>query len=32
MIPEAYERAGRIVGIAVTLGFATAFAIHWIDT
>ncbi|MGI9052410.1 MAG: hypothetical protein ACR2HQ_07155 [Ilumatobacteraceae bacterium] len=32
MIPEAYERAGQIVGIALTLGFATAFTIHWIDT
>jgi len=32
MIPEAYERAGRVVRLAVTAGFATAFGIHWLDT
>lgn len=27
MMPEAYERGGRLVGLATTLGFALAFAI-----
>lgn len=27
MIPEAYEKAGRVVGLATTFGFATALAI-----
>jgi ZIP family zinc transporter len=29
MMPEAYEHAGRSVGLATTLGFFTAFLIHW---
>jgi ZIP family zinc transporter len=28
MMPEAYEDAGRLVGIAATLGFCVAFTIH----
>ena len=28
MMPEAYEHGGNRVGIATTLGFATAYAIH----
>jgi ZIP family zinc transporter len=28
MMPEAYEHAGRKVGLATTIGFAVAFAIH----
>jgi ZIP family zinc transporter len=28
MMPEAYEHGGKRVGIATTLGFATAYAIH----
>jgi ZIP family zinc transporter len=31
MIPEAYENAGRIVGLTTTLGFAVAFAINWLE-
>ncbi len=30
MIPEAYESAGRAVGLATTLGFATALGIDWL--
>ena len=30
MMPEAYEHAGRLVGLATTLGFAVAFAINWL--
>lgn len=29
MIPEAYELSGRVVGLAVTFGFAVAFGITW---
>ena len=32
MIPEAYELAGRPVGLLVTFGFAVAYFIHWLDT
>lgn len=28
MMPEAYEHGGRLVGVATTLGFAVAYAIH----
>jgi ZIP family zinc transporter len=28
MMPEAYENGGKLVGIATTLGFATAYLIH----
>ena len=31
MMPEAYEHAGRPVGLATTLGFAVAFAINWLS-
>jgi ZIP family zinc transporter len=31
MMPEAYERGGRLVGVATTLGFAVAFVIHTLD-
>jgi ZIP family zinc transporter len=31
MMPEAYEHAGKLVGIATTLGFAVAFTIHTLD-
>jgi zinc transporter, ZIP family len=31
MMPEAYEHGGKLVGIATTLGFATAFTIHTLD-
>jgi ZIP family zinc transporter len=31
MMPEAYERGGRLVGVATTLGFAVAFGIHTLD-
>ena len=31
MTPEAYEHAGRSVGIVTVLGFAVAFAINWIE-
>jgi ZIP family zinc transporter len=31
MMPEAFEHGGRWVGIATTLGFAVAFAIHALD-
>ncbi len=30
MIPEAYEIAGRPVGLVVTLGFAVAYGIDWL--
>ncbi len=29
MMPEAYEHAGRTVGLATVFGFFVAFAIHW---
>ncbi|WP_244928473.1 hypothetical protein [Nocardioides sp. W7] len=28
MMPEAYERGGKLVGVVATLGFSVAFAIH----
>ncbi len=31
MMPEAYEHAGRTVGLATTLGFAVAFGINWVS-
>ena len=31
MMPEAFEHGGKLVGIMVTLGFATAFSIHLLD-
>ncbi len=31
MMPEAYERGGRAVGLATTLGFAVAFGINWLS-
>ncbi|WP_028045546.1 ZIP family metal transporter [Cellulomonas sp. URHE0023] len=31
MMPEAYEEGGRWVGVATTLGFAVAYAIHLVD-
>ena len=30
MSPEAYEHAGRSVGIVTVMGFATAFAVNWV--
>ncbi len=29
MMPEAFEHAGRLVGLATTFGFALAFGINW---
>jgi ZIP family zinc transporter len=31
MMPEAYEHGGKLVGVATTLGFVVAFAIHQLD-
>ena len=31
MMPEAFEKAGREVGLVTTLGFALAFAISVLD-
>jgi ZIP family zinc transporter len=31
MMPEAFEHGGKLVGIMVTLGFATAFTIDLLD-
>jgi ZIP family zinc transporter len=31
MMPEAYEHAGRIVGIVTTFGFAVALVINWLE-
>ena len=31
MMPEAFEHGGKLVGIATTLGFAVAFAIHTLE-
>lgn len=31
MMPEAYEHAGRVVGLVTTLGFAVAFALNWLE-
>ena len=30
-MPDAYEHGGKLVGIATTVGFAVAFAIHTLD-
>jgi ZIP family zinc transporter len=30
MMPEAYEHAGRAVGLMTTLGFAVAYTINWL--
>jgi ZIP family zinc transporter len=30
MMPEAYEHAGRLVGLATTSGFALAYGINWL--
>jgi ZIP family zinc transporter len=30
MMPEAYETAGRVVGLVVTAGFAVAYGISWV--
>ena len=30
MMPEAYETAGRVVGLVVTLGFAVSYGITWV--
>jgi zinc transporter, ZIP family len=31
MMPEAYQHGGKLVGVATTLGFVTAFAVHRLD-
>jgi zinc transporter, ZIP family len=31
MMPEAYQHAGKWVGVLTTLGFAVAFTIHVLD-
>jgi len=31
MMPEAFERRGKFVGVMTALGFATAFTIHLLD-
>jgi ZIP family zinc transporter len=31
MFPEAYQHAGKLVGVVTTLGFAVAFTIHLLD-
>jgi ZIP family zinc transporter len=31
MMPEAYEHAGRAVGLMTVLGFAVAFTINWLE-
>jgi zinc transporter, ZIP family len=31
MMPEAYEHGGKLAGVVTTLGFATAFVIHYLD-
>jgi len=31
MMPEAYEEAGKLVGVITTLGFAFAFALHMLE-
>src|SRR5207342_623394 len=31
MMPEAYERGGKLVGVVTTLGFAVAYVIHTLD-
>ena len=31
MMPEAYEHAGRAVGLVTVLGFAVAFGIDWLE-
>ena len=31
MMPEAFEHAGRPVGLLTVLGFAVAFGINWLE-
>jgi zinc transporter, ZIP family len=31
LMPEAFQHGGKLVGIATTLGFAVAFAIHTLE-
>jgi zinc transporter, ZIP family len=31
MMPEAYEHAGRVVGLVTVFGFAVAFALNWLE-
>ena len=31
MMPEAFEHAGRAVGLVTVLGFAVAFGINWLE-
>ncbi|RPI20634.1 MAG: ZIP family zinc transporter [Actinobacteria bacterium] len=31
MMPEAYEHAGRVVGIVTTFGFALALVVNWLE-
>ena len=31
MFPEAYQHAGKLVGVVTTLGFAVAYTIHLLD-
>ena len=31
MMPEAYEHAGRTVGLMTVFGFAVAFGINWFE-
>ena len=31
MVPEGYEKAGRLTGLVATLGFAIAFFINWAE-
>jgi ZIP family zinc transporter len=31
MMPEAYEHAGEVAGVVVTLGFGLALALHVVD-
>jgi ZIP family zinc transporter len=32
MMPEAYEHAGRAVGLVTVLGFAFAYALNWLES
>ena len=31
MMPEAFEHAGRAVGLLTVFGFAVAFGINWLE-
>jgi zinc transporter, ZIP family len=31
MMPEGFEHGGKLAGVATTLGFAAAFALHTVD-